>query len=249
MRKFGIIGYPLSHSFSQKYFANKFLKENIIDAEFDIFPIENIKSIKEVINNNPDLYGFSVTIPHKKTIIPYLNELDVTALNIGAVNCVNVIRESKNYILKGYNTDCIGFEESLKPLLKSYHNSALVLGTGGASQAVAYVLKKLNIDFQFVSRNKTENTITYNEVDANCILKNLLIINTTPLGMYPNINKHPNIPYEHITDAHYMYDLIYNPSETEFLKFGRLNNARTKNGEEMLHLQAEAAWKIWNNLF
>jgi shikimate dehydrogenase len=247
MRKYGIIGFPLSHSFSKRYFQNKFKAENIRDAEFDIFPIENISSITDIINNNPELNGFSVTIPHKESIIPYLNEIDETAHKIGAVNCVKVTHKNNKSILKGYNTDCIGFEETLKPLLKPFHKKALILGTGGASKAVAYTLNKLAIEFQFVSRFKTNKTITYDQVDANCINEHLLIVNTTPLGMFPNINNYPLLKYELLSDKHYLYDLIYNPAETKFLEFGKLKNATVTNGEKMLHLQAEEAWRIWND--
>ena len=246
MRLFGIIGYPLSHSFSKPYFHNKFVKENITDAEYNVFPLENIYEITTIINN-PELLGLSVTIPHKQAIIPFLNEVDDTALKIGAVNCIKISHHNNRLYLKGFNTDCIGFEESLKPLLKSYHTQALILGTGGASKAVAYVLNKLNIDSLNVSRTKSIDTITYDELNEDSIANNLLIVNTTPLGMYPNINNSPHLPYQYLTEKHLLYDLIYNPAETEFLKQGKLHNATTYNGEKMLHLQAEAAWKIWND--
>ncbi len=247
MRLFGIIGYPLAHSFSRVYFRNKFDEESINDADFNVFPIENISSITDIINNTPELSGFSVTIPHKKSIIPYLDQIDETALKIGAVNCVKVIRDDNKCILKGYNTDCIGFEESLLPILKPYHTKALILGTGGASQAVAFVLNKLNIDFIFVSRTKTADTITYADLNESILTERLLIVNTTPLGMYPNIKNYPQLPYQYLNEKHLLYDLIYNPAETQFLKFGILNNATVINGEKMLHLQAEEAWKIWND--
>ncbi|MEI6823305.1 MAG: shikimate dehydrogenase [Bacteroidota bacterium] len=247
MRQFGIIGYPLSHSFSRPYFHNKFVKENIPNAEYHVFPIENINDINTIVSK-PELLGLSVTIPHKQAVIPFLDELDDTALKIGAVNCVKISHTNSITHLKGFNTDCIGFEESLKPLLKPYHTQALILGTGGASKAVAYVLNKLNIDFLFVSRTKSADaTITYDELNEESIAHNLLIVNTTPLGMYPNINNSPRLPYQYITEKHLLYDLIYNPEETEFLKQGKLHNAATYNGEKMLHLQAEASWKIWND--
>ena len=247
MRLFGIIGYPLSHSFSKPYFHNKFVKENIPNSEYHVFPIENINDIKTIISK-PELLGLSVTIPHKQAVIPFLDELDETALKIGAVNCIKISHHNNIIHLKGFNTDCIGFEESLKPLLKPHHTNALILGTGGASKAVAYVLNKLNIDFLFLSRTKSADAaITYDELNEEFITHNLLIVNTTPLGMYPNINNSPLLPYQHITEKHLLYDLIYNPAETEFLKQGKLQNAATYNGEKMLHLQAEAAWEIWND--
>ena len=247
MRVFGIIGFPLSHSFSKPYFHNKFIKESITDADYQVFPIESIDDITTVINNNPELMGFSVTIPYKKAIIPFLNAIDETALKIGAVNCVKVIRTYGSYTLKGYNTDHIGFQQSLVPLLKPYHTKALILGTGGASKAVAYVLNKLSIQFQYVSRTKSIDTLTYDELDTISINDNLLIVNTTPVGMYPKTDVFPLIPYQSITENHLLYDLIYNPAETQFLKLGKAKIATTINGEKMLHLQAEEAWKIWND--
>jgi shikimate dehydrogenase len=241
MRTFGLIGYPLSHSFSKNYFSEKFQEENISDAEYPNFPIEKIEAVQEVFKTE-DLCGFNVTIPYKESIIPFLDELDASASGVGAVNTV-VIRNEKKV---GYNTDIYGFENSLKPLLKKHHTNALILGTGGSSKAVAFVLKKFGIEFQFVSRSQKENTISYSDIKPKTILEHTLIINTTPVGMFPETHDAPDIPYSFITSKHLLFDLIYNPSETEFLKRGMQQNAQIKNGLEMLQLQAEKSWEIWN---
>jgi len=243
MKQFGLIGYPLSHSFSKGYFTEKFLKENITDCRYDIFPLEKIEDFLELCNATKNLVGLNVTIPYKQAIIPFLDELDETSANIGAVNTIKFIDGKKI----GFNTDAYGFETSLKPLLKPHHTSALILGTGGASKAVEYVLKKLGIHFQYVSRSKSENAISYDELDSLVINHSTLIINCSPIGMYPNINDAPKIPYQFITSKHLLYDLVYNPEETQFLKEGKLLDAQTKNGLEMLHLQAERSWQIWNS--
>ncbi len=242
MKQFGLIGYPLSHSFSKGYFAEKFLKENITGCSYDIFPLEKIEDFVGLCEQYKNLVGLNVTIPYKEKIIPFLDELNDEAKAIGAVNTISFINGKKT----GYNTDCFGFEMSLKPLLKQHHTSALILGTGGASKAVEYVLKKLGITFQYVSRTKSDKSISYNEVDSLIIQHSTLIINSSPLGMYPNIEAAPEIPYNFITENHLLYDLIYNPEETQFLKEGKLRGAQTKNGLEMLYLQAEKSWKIWN---
>ena len=244
MKQFGLIGYPLSHSFSKGYFAEKFAKENIVDCKYDVFPLEKIEDFVELCNDKKNLIGLNVTIPYKEKIIPFLDELDETAANIGAVNTIKFSNGKKI----GYNSDAYGFEMSLKPFLKPYHKQALILGTGGASKAVEYVLRKLGISFQYVSRTKSEKTISYEELLTNYDLRlTTLIINTTPIGMYPNIDTAPDIPYKVITDKHLLYDLIYNPEETLFLKKGKQRGAGTKNGLEMLYLQAERSWQIWNS--
>ena len=247
MNQYGLIGYPLSHSFSAQYFNDKFYRENIHDCIFDLFPIKNISEIELLVKNNESLKGLSVTIPYKKSIIPFLTSLDNTAREIGAVNSIKII-DNKNFILHGYNTDAFGFEESIKLLLKTHHQKALILGTGGASKAVAYVFKKLNIEYYFVSRIKNEanSILQYNELNNEIISAHQIIINTTPLGMFPNINAMPNIPYDSITNKHLLFDLIYNPSETLFIKKGKEKNAIVSNGLKMLHLQAERSWQIWN---
>lgn len=242
MKQYGLIGYPLSHSFSKGYFAEKFLKENITDANYDVFPLEKIEDFTALYQNKENLIGLNVTIPYKQQVIPFLDELDETSANIGAVNTVKFTQGKRI----GYNTDAYGFEMSLKPMLQSHHTNALILGTGGASKAVEYVLKKLGISFQYVSRNKSDNTISYEQLDEFIIHNSKLIINSTPIGMYPNVDVAPNIPYNAISEKHLLYDLVYNPEETLFLKKGKEKGAQTKNGLEMLYLQAERSWEIWN---
>ncbi len=242
MKQYGLIGYPLSHSFSKGYFAEKFLKENITDANYDVFPLEKIDDFTALYQNKENLIGLNVTIPYKQQVIPFLDELDETSANIGAVNTVKFTQGKRI----GYNTDAYGFEMSLKPMLQSHHTNALILGTGGASKAVEYVLKKLGISFQYVSRNKSDHTISYEQLDEFIIHNSKLIINCTPIGMYPNVDVAPNIPYNAISEKHLLYDLVYNPEETLFLKKGKEKGAQTKNGLEMLYLQAERSWEIWN---
>ncbi|MBI3502433.1 MAG: shikimate dehydrogenase [Bacteroidetes bacterium] len=240
-RLFGLIGYPLAHSFSQKYFTEKFKRENISDCEFRNLPIENINEFPELLKQNPSLAGLSVTIPHKQGILKFLHEIDEAAKKVGAVNCIKI----SNHKLKGYNTDIVGFEKSLQPLLKLHPKKALVLGTGGAAKAVKYILDMLKISFRSVSRSK--NHFSYSDINRSIIQECSLIINTTPLGMFPNSNNCPDIPFEFLTRKHLLYDLIYNPEETLFLKKGKEKGSQIKNGLEMLHLQAEEAWRIWNN--
>lgn len=242
MKQYGIIGYPLSHSFSKGYFSTKFEKENLNDCIFDTFPLNKIEEFKSICAKHPNFVGLNVTIPYKEQIIPFLDDLDIEAAKIGAVNTIKFINGKKI----GYNTDCFGFEMSLKPLLKPHHTHALILGTGGASKAVEYVLKKLGIAFQYVSRVKSINAITYNELDTLIIQQSTLIINTTPVGMYPKIDDAPAIPYQYLNNQHLLYDLVYNPDETLFLKHGKTQGAQTINGLEMLYLQAEQSWSIWN---
>ena len=243
---YGLIGYPLSHSFSKNYFTEKFEKENIPDCEYNLYPIEDINELAQLIKNTPSLLGLNVTIPYKESIIPFLDTLDETAKKVGAVNCIKI----KDQKLIGYNTDVFGFKQSIKPFLESHHERALILGTGGASKAVHYVLKEIGIDCYFVTRNKQQTTNThffeYKELNEYIINSFKLIINTSPVGMYPNINEAPEIPYQFITPSHLLYDLIYNPAETAFLKHGKQQGASTLNGLSMLHQQAEEAWKIWN---
>lgn len=237
---YGIIGYPLAHSFSPAYFKKKFV-EHHIDAVYEAFTLEHIDEFPTLLLKYPDISGLNVTIPHKEAVIEYLDELDSVAAEIGAVNCI-VFKNGKK---KGYNTDIIGFERSLIPLLQPQHTHALILGTGGSSKAVAYVLKQLGIMYQFVSRTKQGDCLTYEELTTGVIEQNKLIINTTSQGMYPNVDSAPALPYEAITSQHLLYDLIYNPEETVFLLKGIERGAATKNGFEMLQLQAEASWDIW----
>ncbi len=241
MRRYGLIGYPLTHSFSEKYFAEKFAKEGINDAIYQNFQISQISEIAGLLEKYPDLLGFNVTIPHKENILPLLSSQSSVVRDIGACNCVRIHGKS----LAGHNTDVIGFEKSIRNFLKDFSIKALILGTGGSSKAVAFVLHNLGIEFMLVSRKSVENGLTYEELNEQLIKEYRLIINTTPLGMYP-VEKYPEIPYEYLSSAHYLYDLIYNPSKTVFLAKGEVMGARIKNGHEMLEIQAEESWRIWN---
>lgn len=243
---YGLLGYPLGHSFSRNYFNNKFEAENI-DAEYINFEIPDINMLMEVISEYYNLNGLNVTIPYKEQVIPFLDELDEDAANIGAVNVIKIIHENNNLKLKGYNSDVIGFCDSISPLLKPHMKKALILGTGGAAKAVMYGLNKFGIDSQLVSRKKTDNTITYTDIDKNIIDEYHIIVNTTPLGMYPNIDECPDIPYELLSEKHLCYDLLYNPDETLFMKKAKENGATVKNGLEMLLLQAFVSYEIWNS--
>ena len=250
MKTYGLIGFPLSHSFSHNYFAEKFKHSTISDCEFKNFPLEDINDFSALIKSNPTICGLSVTIPHKQSVIKCLDELDESAKEVGAVNCIRIQHPASSIQkLVGYNTDIFGFEKSLMPLLTSYHTHALILGTGGASKAIQYVLRKIKIDYYLVSRMKSQNSIskTYADLNKEIISTHSIIVNTTPLGMFPNINECPPIPYQHLTGQHLLYDLTYNPEESLFLKKGKENDAQIKNGLEMLHLQAEKAWEIWNS--
>jgi shikimate dehydrogenase len=238
---YGLIGFPLIHSFSPSYFLEKFLREGI-DAVYYPFELQKVRDLPYLLRQNRGVRGLNVTIPHKESVIEFLDEVDETAEKIGAVNCID-IRAGK---LKGYNTDAIGFEKSLLPLLKPHHTKALVLGTGGSSLAVRYVLDKLSIDIVSVSREKKDGALAYTDVDSNIIHEHTLIVNTTPLGMLPNVKGSPSIPYEALTGEHLLYDLVYNPAETAFLSQGRARGAVTKNGLEMLHIQADESWRIWS---
>jgi len=246
MRYFGLIGFPLSHSFSQKYFTEKFEKENISGAEYNLYSLESIKEFPDLIQNQKGLVGLNVTIPYKQEVIPYLDEMDEIASEAGAVNTIVISTKNGVLHLKGYNTDVYGFINSIKPYIQE-DAKALVLGTGGASKAVEFALNKMNIEMQFVSRNSKDGILSYNDVTADTIAKYQIIINTSPVGMHPNIDEAPQIPYEGITDKHVLFDLVYNPLETLFLKKGKNQGATTVNGLKMLHLQAEKAWEIWNS--
>jgi shikimate dehydrogenase len=237
---YGIIGYPLLQTFSPGYFNKKFEAEGIHDT-YQKFPLDKIDDLNGVLAMHSDLKGLNVTIPYKQEVIALLDELDDTAQQVGAINTIAI----KNGKLKGYNTDTIGFINSLKPLIKPQHSKALILGTGGASKAVAYALKKLNISYLFVSRNKKEGQLSYPDLNEAIIRDHKLIINTTPLGMVPQENACPDIPYSFLSAEHLLYDLIYHPEETLFLQKGKERGAGIKNGYEMLIGQAEAAWKIW----
>lgn len=246
MRTFGLIGYPLSHSFSKKFFTEKFQRESINDCRYELFPIESASQMSELINNDPSLSGLNVTIPHKLQVIPYLNEVDEAADKIGAVNCIAIDQSGTSPVLKGYNTDAFGFSESLKPLLENHHRKALVFGDGGAAKAVKYVLDTLNIPYLLVTRKAAPGSILYEEVDEKLLHEHQLLINTTPLGMSPNISTAPAIPYQFLNSNHLAYDLVYNPEETLFLTQAKDHGAKIKNGLEMLYLQAERSWYYWN---
>jgi shikimate dehydrogenase len=246
MKIFGLIGYPLEHSFSPQYFKDKFLQIGIENAVYHAFPLQSINELHELLTNNPGLTGLNVTIPYKNQVIPFLNELDPAAQLVNAVNTIHITKSGDRNYLKGYNTDVIGFKASLIPLLEKKHYKALILGTGGASKAVTYVLSQMNIPYTMVSRNPNrENQLKYSEVNSATMSTHLLIINCTPVGMYPDTNC-PEIPYENLTTQHILYDLIYNPVRTMFLQQGETKGAKIKNGLEMLHLQADASWEIWN---
>ena len=239
---YGLIGYPLGHSFSKKYFTEKFLREGIENSVYELFPIEHIEALPDLIQSQPHLCGLNVTIPYKEQVLPYLDALSDAVKEIGACNCIAFHNEK----LTGYNTDVIGFEQSLRPLLLPHHTNALILGTGGAAKAVAFVLRKLKIDFCYVSRKQSEGVLSYEDVTDEVIKTCKLIINTTPLGMQPNTESKPSLPYKAISEQHLCYDLVYNPSRTAFLVLAEQQGAAIKNGLEMLELQAEAGWTIWN---
>ena len=245
-RTFGLIGYPLSHSFSKKFFSEKFEKEQISGCTYELFPIEKAESILSLISENPSLCGLNVTIPHKLAVMPFIEELDNAAAEIGAVNCIRINQNENGVSLKGFNTDAYGFAESLKPLLEKQHQKALIFGDGGAAKAVKYVLKQLDIPYEVVVRKHSPNTLHYDEVTKDILDEYKLLINTTPLGMSPNLESSPPIPYQHLTNQHLAYDLVYNPEETVFLSKAREQGAKIKNGLEMLYLQAERSWYIWN---
>lgn len=243
MRVFGIIGYPLTHSFSQKYFTEKFEQEHISDATFLQFPIENIDALTGVLLDHPNLKGFAVTIPHKKSVLQFLHDATDAVQEMGAANCI-LLKDGKLY---GYNTDVVGFEKSFAPLLLPHHTKALILGTGGAAAAVEYTLRKQGITYKFVSRTKNEDNLTYDELNEEVMQAYTVVINTTPLGTFPKVDEAAAIPYHLLTPRHYLFDLVYNPAETKFLRLGKEHGAVVKNGHDMLIIQAEENWKIWNS--
>jgi len=244
---YGIIGYPLKHSFSKKFFTEKFENEGI-DAEYLNFEIVDISQFTDIIQTYPNLKGLNVTIPYKEKVIPFLDDLDPATREIGAVNVIKVNRDNETIKLTGYNSDIIGFENSIKPLIDpSIHRKALILGTGGASKAVQGGLKNLGIGWTYVSRTPKEGQLSYKDIDKGIIDEYTIIVNTSPLGTYPDVDNAPDIPYNLLTEKHLLYDLVYNPAETKYLRLGKENGASIKNGAEMLELQARAAWKIWNS--
>jgi shikimate dehydrogenase len=260
MKQYGLIGYPLTHSFSKRFFTEKFDREKITDHAYELYEIKNLSDFPELLRANPDLCGLNVTVPHKIGVMFYLDWVHPDAKEVDAVNCIRITAESPvtavfsgevgikdhEFRLEGFNTDVYGFEVSLKSLLMPHHTQALILGSGGASRAVKYVLNKLKIYNTTVSREPDAGRLQYQDLTAEHLQQYKLIINTTPLGMAPNTDKCPDIPYEALTSEHLLYDLIYNPEETLFLQKGREQGATTKNGGEMLILQAEKSWEIWS---
>lgn len=248
MQLFGLIGYPLSHSFSKGYFAEKFQKEGIEGCRYDNYPIDDINLLPEIIKNNPELIGLNVTIPYKEKVLTFLDNISDEAKEIGAVNTIRISRQINRITLSGFNTDVYGFSESLKPLLETHHTSALILGTGGASKAVKFALNKLGIDFRQVSRTGSDKSLVYEDLTREILEAHKIIINTTPLGTFPKVEECPPLPYQFLSSNHLLYDLVYNPAVTTFLNHGLSHHCRMKNGLEMLHLQAEKAWEIWNEM-
>lgn len=247
MKKFGLIGFPLGHSFSKKYYDTKIELEQIEGVGYELYPIPAITDFPDLVHNDPLLMGINVTIPYKIAVMDYLDQLSPEACAIAAVNCIRIDRENGGKpVLTGYNTDVYGFAESLRPLLKPHHDAALILGNGGAAKAVSFALTQLEITHTVVSRSAQQGQLTYAQLDTTVIGGHPLIINTTPLGTYPDVTDCPSIPYDLLDDRHLLYDLVYNPPETEFLKRGKARGAAIKNGFEMLELQAERNWEIWN---
>lgn len=243
MNRYGLLGKNISYSFSQGYFTQKFKDLGLMDHSYENFDLQKIEEVKDVLKQE-DIRGLNVTIPYKQEIIPFLDELDPKAKQIGAVNTIQFSKKG----LIGFNTDAYGFQKSLEPYLKPHHTKALILGTGGASKAVQYVLNELGIKNTYVSRSKKDGQYTYDGLDQHIIEENTLIINCTPLGTFPNIHDKPEIPYDHIGKQHLLYDLIYNPEKTSFLSMGESKGASVCNGLKMLEQQAEKAWEIWNNV-
>ena len=245
MDKYGLIGYPLGHSFSITYHNQRFADEGI-NAKYFNYEIPSIDNLTEVLDSNPELKGLNVTIPYKQKVMEYLDYISPEARAIDAVNVIRVIHEGKNTILKGYNSDVIGFTQSIEPMLEEYHKKALILGTGGASKAINYGLKSLGLETIFVSRYRRPGTICYEDITPEVVKEYNVIVNCTPLGMYPKTEECPFLPYEAMDEKNILYDLIYNPDETLFMKKGAEHGANVKNGLEMLLLQAFASWEFWN---
>jgi len=249
-RIYGLIGRPLSHSFSQKYFQEKFNREKLTNVKYLNFDISNIRQLTSLIAEHPDLQGLNVTIPYKEQVLPYLNGISTDAKTIGAVNTISISRQQGQVKLYGDNTDVIGFEESLLNLVPQEFLSkveALILGTGGASKAVQFVFSKIGIPYRLVSNSKYPGSLSYEDLNDSILKQKLLIINTTPIGMYPKVDQAPKLKYEDLGRAHYLFDLIYNPERTMFLKHGMAAGSKIMNGKPMLIAQAEAAWSIWNS--
>ena len=243
MKRYGLIGFPLGHSFSGTYFNEKFRREGI-HARYDLFELKDIGEFQK-LKLLDDLCGLNVTIPYKQLVIPYLDELDQTAAEIGAVNVIKFIRRDGNLLLRGFNSDVIGFSNSIKPFLKQNHKKALILGTGGASKAMEYALRKMGLEVKLVSRNPTDNQFSYSDINGDVLTEYTVVVNSTPVGMYPQVDECPDISYDALTSGHLLFDAVYNPPQTLFLKKGIEKGAVVLSGTEMLTGQAEAAWKIW----
>lgn len=241
--RYGLIGRNISYSFSKGYFAQKFSELGLIDCSYENFDLEKIEDISSLLNNNQNIKGVNVTIPYKEAVLPYLTKIDPKAAQIGAVNTIKLQGDQRI----GFNTDVYGFRNAIEPYLQAQHKSALILGTGGASKAVAFVFKELDIPFQFVSRNPKGNQLNYSDLDHNIMEKHTVLVNCTPLGTFPKVEARPDVPYQFINNAHLLFDLIYNPEKTSFLKEGELRGATICNGLRMLQLQAEKSWEIWNS--
>lgn len=249
MEKYGLIGYPLGHSFSRKFFTEKFAVEHI-DAEYLNFEIPDANMLLDIVGQTPDLKGLNCTIPHKQAIIPLLDEMSDEAREIGAVNVIKITRKpgkNGNFHLKGYNSDIIGFMDSIRPLLKPHHRKALILGTGGASKAIRVGLTKLGLEWRYVSRRAAEGQFTYEDITPEVIREYEVIVNCSPVGMFPHVDESPALPYEAMTSRNLLFDLVYNPLETQFMQRGAAQGAVAKNGLEMLHLQAIASWEFWHD--
>ena len=248
MKTYGLIGYPLGHSFSKKFFAEKFENEGLNECQYLNFEIDNIAKFPAIFEENNNIMGLNCTIPYKQQVMPYLNSIDEEAAKVGAINTIKIIRTAEGVQLKGFNTDIIGFERSISPMLTPSHKKALILGTGGASKAIKHILTKLGIEFisASIEEELAEKEIRYEDITAEVIQERTVIINATPLGTFPKVDACPSIPYEAITNNHVMFDLVYNPEVTLFMQKGKDQGANVKNGLEMLHGQAIAAWEIWN---
>jgi shikimate dehydrogenase len=247
MRKFGLVGYPLGHSFSKKYFTEKFLAERIVDCSYNNYPLDSLDRFSALITSETDLCGLNITIPYKSEIIGFLDSIDPEAEEIGAVNVIKIARHSNRIILTGYNSDVAGIKDTLLPHLSGKVTQAMVLGTGGSSKAVCYVLKQLGLKVNLVSREKKPGVILYTDIDQATMNRTQLIVNTTPLGMFPDVGSKPGINYDGLNKTHILFDLVYNPELTAFLKIGAQKGCTVISGIKMLYSQAEKAWEIWNN--
>ncbi len=247
MKLFGLTGNPLSHSFSKLYFDRKFAEEGMINCHYALYQVADAQSIRLLVDQFAELAGLNVTTPFKQSVIQYLDKTDSVAERIGAVNCIKVNRTTGKTILTGYNTDAPAFRDTIRPLLKPHHSKALILGTGGAAQAVKFAFEELNIPAQFVSRTKAAGCLVYEDLTGELLNDCTVLVNATTVGMFPAVDNYPEIPYKHLTERHLLYDLVYNPELTIFLQKGKQQGAIVKNGFEMLHRQAELAWQLWNS--